>query len=398
MRTPHIEISQKRQHNGTRCIEVLADGQLVSQLQIIPLSMHVGIATVRVAGISDVRTEEAQRKRGYARHLLEAAVQHMRQSTAALSFLYGIDEFYPKFGYTTIGPMYHLRITAMAYRPPLPEGWRMRSLRRRDLPAIKRIYALNTANSVGAAVRTARSPVWTQLIATAAPNSADTCRVIADEHDAVVAYAWRGAGLGYVRDFEGYEPRSLVLGEVMASSPQSADAILGLCCAWAAEETARREQPVCWVYSNQPPWSIISTAAMYHENWLDTQSFRSGGMMARTLSAGRLLSALQPELERRLHAAHSSFRGTLQIRTEEDSAILIIDGQHLEVHPEQLPTGQMMHVLDIAHTTLIRLALGVFPPTDILARLPLPPEERIAELLTALFPRRDIHLYMPDRP
>ena len=74
----------------------------VSSLAIIPLRMRIGAAIVRVDGIGGVETPEAHRMRGYARRLLETTVEHMRRGKAALSFLYGIQDFYPKFGYATV--------------------------------------------------------------------------------------------------------------------------------------------------------------------------------------------------------------------------------------------------------------------------------------------------------
>jgi hypothetical protein len=393
-----VTIGQQRTAEGALRLDVLADGKSVAHLVVVPLTIRVGVATVRVAGISDVWTEEAYRNQGHARRMLEAMLRHGRRSTAALSLLYGIDNFYGKFGYATAGPMYHLRITDMAERPPLPHGWRVRPLRRRDLPAIKRLYELNTADAVGAALRSSRSCVWSSLAAAANPTNNDECRIVTDENGQVVAYAWRGANLNYVRDFERYGPDTLVLAEVMAATPLAADAVLGVCCAWAAEEAVRRKKPLDWIYTGLPPWGAVATAAAYRENWLDTQSFRSGGFMARTLSTLRLLTALQPELQRRLHAARSTFRGTLRIRTEEGAALLVVDDADVTLSQGQPSADRAVEDVELPQSALARLALGAFPPRDVLARLPKPPGEQAEELLATLFPRRDVHLYLPDRP
>ena len=44
-----------------------------------------------------------------------------------------------------------------------------------------------------------------------------------------------------------------------------------------------------------------------------------------------------------------------------------------------------------------RLALGAFPPGELLARLETPPDERACQLLEALFPLRHPHMHLPDR-
>ena len=391
-------IRQQRMPGGLTRLDVLIDGQSVSHLVVVPMTIRVGVATVRAAGISDVWTEQAYRQQGHARRLIEATIWFMRSSPAALSLLYGIDAFYPKFGYTTVGPMYHLRIADMTNPLALPAGWHIRPLRHADLPAVKALYKLNTAGAVGAMVRLPRSWVWSQLTQAAQPDSGDECRVVADEREQPVAYAWRGAHLGYVLDFERYGPDTLVLAEVMAAHATAADAILAACCQWGTEESARRPQPLRWVYTSLPPWSMVATAAAYHGNWLDTQSFRSGGFMARALRPQRLLAAVRPELEQRLRNTRISFNGMLRLRTEEGAATLVITGDKLVVQSDHRASKDALTEIDLPHTTLIRLALGAFPPTDLLARLPVPPDDPTTELIAALFPRRDIHLYLPDRP
>lgn len=61
-------------------------------------------------------------------------------------------------------------------------------------------------------------------------------------------------------------------------------------------------------------------------------------------------------------------------------------------------TGVGTLAVSLPQTELARLALGAFPPQDILARLPEPPSEEAARLLLcALFPLRNAHMHLPDR-
>ncbi len=102
--SPEPEITFRPASGGRTQVEVIVGDRTVSWLSIEPFTLRIGAATVRMDGIAGVGTEEEFRRRGYARRLLEATVAWMRQGDAALSMLYGIRDFYPKFGYATAGP------------------------------------------------------------------------------------------------------------------------------------------------------------------------------------------------------------------------------------------------------------------------------------------------------
>ena len=51
----------------------------------------------------------------------------------------------------------------------------------------------------------------------------------------------------------------------------------------------------------------------------------------------------------------------------------------------------------LPQAALARLALGAFPPGDVVDGLDPPPGPRERDLLAALFPARRPHMYWPDR-
>src|SRR5215216_5260029 len=117
----HPEIRSQDLKNGETLIELHVAGRAVSRLYIIPLTISIGVAKVRVDGIGGVETEEEYRGRGYARRVMEAAlvrmggaVNNVSQDPAALSFLFGISNYYEKFGYARAGPWYSLHLTDLA--------------------------------------------------------------------------------------------------------------------------------------------------------------------------------------------------------------------------------------------------------------------------------------------
>jgi GNAT superfamily N-acetyltransferase len=380
----------------------LVDGErTVSWLWIVPFTLRIGAATVRMDGIGGVGTEEDCRKRGYARRVLEAAVEQMRRDDAALSMLYGIPHFYPKFGYATAGPDQFIELTRLSDPAALPPGWRVRSATPADLPAVRRLYEQNTATGVGCAVRSATASPWRRL-EQPKPEDGDDCRVVEDHERQVRAYAWRARWHWYVGSLERGQPEAMVIAEVMADGPAAADAVLAACRQWSAEESASVSQPLERVVLPLPPEGPVAAAAMRQSARSVHRYVPCGSSMARVLDVGRLLQVLQPELALRLEAAGSRFTGTLRLETEIGAAALTITPDGVTVAPTDLSRddrggpGERLE-LYLPQAELARLALGVFPPGDILARLEQPPDEETRRLVEILFPLRHPHMYLPDR-
>ena len=75
-----------------------------SFVMINDLQMRIGAAQVRIGGIGGVSTDRNHRNKGYSRMCMEAAVDWMSSNGFDMSFLFGIRDFYDKYGYTTCMP------------------------------------------------------------------------------------------------------------------------------------------------------------------------------------------------------------------------------------------------------------------------------------------------------
>jgi predicted acetyltransferase len=158
--------------DGTVEMGVGVGGETVSRLEIARLTIRIGAATVRMDGIAAVETKKEHRRRGYARRLREATVAQLRQGDAALTMLYGIPDFYPRFGYVAAGPEHRVHLE-VARLPAMPAGWTARPFTPDDIPAMTRLYTAATEDSCGAAVRPEDWWVWKQLLGTAGGSAAD---------------------------------------------------------------------------------------------------------------------------------------------------------------------------------------------------------------------------------
>lgn len=380
---------------GETQVSLMVDAKRVSWLSIVPFTLRIGAATVRMDGIGGVGTDSHHRHRGYSRRVLEAAVAHMRQGDGALSMLYGIPDFYPKFGYATAGPDYLVLLTDLERDSALPAGWSVRDFIPSDLHAMQALYAHCTQRAVGAAVRSGQSGVWSHLTGEAEGDEPDACRVILGADGRLHGYVWRARWCWYVKHkLEADFRDALVLGEVMADGPLAADAVLTTCRLWAQAEGNQRK--VKQVVLGFPPEGPLAASAMRQYARFQQNYSLCGDSMARVLDVTRLLRALAPEFQARLQAARSEFVGALVFATDMGDVTLQVNRDAVTVVSVSAPSEDALRIR-LPQTELARLALGAFPPEDVLARLPQAPQEETATLLCALFPLRLPHMRLPDR-
>jgi hypothetical protein len=372
----------------------------IAHLFVIPFRIRVGQAIAQVDGIGDVWTDEAHRNRGHARRLLEEAVRQMRAGDGALSLLYGIPDFYGKFGYAVAGPEQLLVLDELQRAAPLPAGWQVRRATMGDLPAIQALYNLAAVDVVGSAVRDQEASrwsgrAWTLLAAALGRDDGEECRVVEAADGHIAASCWRGAEAAwFVAACEGWSPETMAFAEVLADSLPAAEAALAACRAWALEAGARRERPITSVTLGVPLGGFVSRAAAFGDARRIHRHHRTGGFMARVLDSGRLLAQLLPELEARLRHA-GVVDGSLCITGEEGDVTLQLSAGALTI----IAAGEASSAaVALPQAALAQLALGAFPPQDVLARLHTPPELRASEWLCALFPKRQPHLFPADRP
>jgi hypothetical protein len=401
---PDPPIHRSDLEHGDVRLELLVDQQPISTVAIQRHSVRYGCTILPLASIGSVWTDERYRRRGFARCLLEHALQQMHQWPIGLSMLHGIPGFYPKFGYTTVAPLWDLHLTAVGQPVDMPQGWQMRPARSEDLPAIRALYDRNTAEAYGAGVRPADSAVWIHLCAALAGDASTDCRIVLDSTQQLHGYAWLGKGFPYPTEGQGYWPTALLVAEAMADSPLAADALIAVCYAWAHEEARIREQGLDRILVCVPPESLVARAARLHEACANAYSFRDSGAMARIIDLPQLMLVLQPELQRALRATGYTERMNLHIQTEVGEVWLKINADSITMTPapsdaaREAVARQEWRTVVLPQTALTRLILGMLPAEDIVSRLPQPVEKEIAQLLGLLFPQRTFHTYPIDRP
>lgn len=387
------ELAVVREPNGAKRVLLTINGQEVSWCWIVPLTIRIGAATVRMDGIGGVETVPEHRMKGYSRRVLTRAVEEMRAGDAGISMLYGISNYYHRFDYVTAGPEYALFVPGAASGVDIPPGWTLREFGPQDLPAVRRIYDESTLSATGAAVRTPESHVWQKLLEVPGNYPRDECWVAVSPSGQVEGYAWRARWCWPVREvLEREFPNTLPFGEVIASSPGAADALLAWCRQRAKEEG--KEEALLMA----PPDSAIGNAARYIDCRMVQLYSANGGSMIRLLDTKRLLLALQPELQRRVQRTAWSERCVLTVCTELGEATLQVVPGLVRVMDKVDDSASPSHfTVHLQGTLLARLAMGFAPASDLCARAGATLQERILALLDTLFPTRYPHMYLPDR-
>jgi GNAT superfamily N-acetyltransferase len=386
------EASTKNGRPGSLDIELLSSaGQRLSGCRIIPLTIRIGISLVKVDGIGDVETAESHRGRGFGRRVMEAAVAQMEHGESALSMLYGITDYYPKFGFVTSGPEATLSLPLLNEPVALPAGWNVRGFESDDLPALQVLYERATLNAVGTAVRPNGGYPWGALLDSVQGGTSNDCRVIVSPDGAAVGYVWRGEELTFVRLHSGYQPDALILAEAVAEEGTAADLAIQVCRSWGAEVAASQSRTVSEVMLFMPAEGAVADAARHVPSTFRQGYGPDGGWMARVLNAERLFRALQPELSFRLTQAGLSVKGSIRMVTDAGSVTLDCEGGL------RLVSGGGTRTVNLPQTTLVRLALGAYRPQDLLRRLDSPMGEEMENLLATLFPKREPQLYLADR-
>ena len=129
----------------------------VAHLYVIDLPMRIGDAAMRMAGIADVYTEREHRMKGHMRYLYEDTLTYMTEQGYDVSMLFGIPDFYTKFGYAVCLPQCSFTIKtrdAEAAAVGMHVG-DPRPIESGDIAAVLALYAHDNAGRTGTLIRDA---------------------------------------------------------------------------------------------------------------------------------------------------------------------------------------------------------------------------------------------------
>ena len=366
-------------------LELVEGEEKVASLGVGRYTMRLAGAEVLMGGIWGVVTHPAHRGRGLGAQMLRATVGRLRAERFPISLLWGISDFYHRFGYVPVLPSYTLTVTtrnAERLGDGSGSGVTVRPGTPADTPALAELYHRVTASRTGtlrrwpAKCRSAFDPT--------PPRETDnwwrhTRRILVVDRG--------GPPLGYAL-LHG-NPAQLSVVEVVVQEEHVETAGVALLAALTREAVERREAEI---KISLPPDDPLAQLLRRAGCKAEVSYPANGGGMGRIVDLPALADAIVPGLTARAAALPAELRpGALE---------LICSAQGEE--PEQRATidlgagGERVVRLGLPQQRLCQLLMG-YQGIDALRRER--PEACAAEdapLIRALLPEGYPHMWSID--
>lgn len=339
--------------------ELTVDGRVVSWLTLIDYGMRIGSSVVRMAGIAGVGTLEEERMKGYSRAVLEDTVRYMEAERYDVSMLFGIRDYYQRFGYASCIPVVRVRMATRDAEAAGADahGFGFREYRDGDVEAIMGLYNAENQARTGTLVRLPeffsgihRGSEW--------GRRADP-RIIEDEAGGLIGYMALDKS-----------QTEVVVTEVGCLDPGAYPTVLAEIARTAIE---RRCGDFLMCLPVDHPFTQF---CQRYECLLAVQYLKCSSGMMRVVSQQSLFTKLIPELQRR--ASQSSLAPmTLDVRT--DVGRTVVDVAHGTVNGSasgltiEMPQSKLMQLMvgyrsigDLRHDSDVRIDCDAVPFVDVL--------------------------------
>ncbi|KPK85705.1 MAG: hypothetical protein AMJ81_03105 [Phycisphaerae bacterium SM23_33] len=343
-----------------------SDGRLVGHVGIWRYRMRVGGARLLTGGIGAVGTHADYRRRGVAAACMRAVMQAMAGAGYHYSMLFGLRNFYHRWGFAQAWPNTRL----LAKVEDLPDEKLRFTLREVPLTealcgrgAVMRIYNREHAARTG----TAKRPIYTRK---GGQWLNAECRTLSDAAGRVRGYliTHKAGDDLQVCEVGGLGPTCGV-GQVLA-------AIRRL----AARAGCRRVCTSQMAYNHllcQALRGCTCSVEMHHT--------RSGGAMGAVVSLRGCLEAMAGELTERLRrSALKKFRGTLAMEGAGEKVALAISNGSIRVAAAKVRTANRI----LAGQEIARLLIGSEAPSVLAAQSQVSLHGAATELAEVLFPQQ----------
>ena len=349
---------------GTK-IELLIDDKPVSNLSVFDLRMRIGDVAVRLGGIGDVQTSREYRLKGHARRLLEDSVFFMREQGYHLAALFGITDFYSKFGFASALVQVEASVATRDAEAAVAR-YELREFHREDAQPVAEIYEAMHGQRTASIVR---DPATWKGFSKGTRWSDQVAGFVAVSQGRVIGYA------SYDLD-----PWRCALGEIGYRDPSAFSTLLA-----GAAKLALERRAECISIHTPPDDPFLVYCRRYGCETKITYSRCARGM-ARIINQRKLLGSLQPLFTRRLRAAgREGWSGVLVFQTDlgEDRLCFGASDKELHVQMPQWMLGQLL--------------LGYRSVADTLFETEARVDEEAVPILEVLFPQGYPYIWVSDR-
>lgn len=360
------------------------DGEAVSGLSIVDQKTRVGTAGLKMGGIAGVWTKKEHRMQGHASRVMWASVEEMARRNYDVSILFGIADFYHRYGYAVSASDVQCAVRTASLPSKQPKGFRLRVGRMGDIPRIVSIYG--KANEERPATRI-RGRNWQPIHGRWGPGwrmprmGPDIER---RPGRAIVAEDGSGRIVAYVV-FDAQDERCFV---VEAAGDRAAFPALAVRLRKEAAAVSA-ERVSCCVPTDDPFGEFLGR---FGAVW-SVSCPANGGSMARIISLTRTFRKLLPTLDARLGDAGIRTRDVrLSLATDLGTVTLAGGRDGLALVDEVAQTR-----VSISQIHLTQLLFGYRSVEDLAIEGQVKGSARLLSVLSVLFPRALPYIWWGDR-
>lgn len=317
------------------------NGEELCRVELSRKRMRIGRSRMTTGGVAGLYTPPDRRMEGHARGLMEASHNFLRRQGCSVALLNAIPDFYQRFGYGVVFPVYRLFVkTDRLLKTCRP--LHVRRARKKDEPALVRRYNQCNRYRSGTLVRPAD---WrfNNLVNYGRPPG--SLLLVEDKRQRVAGYALcrTRSDRYFVQELNGHTSAAF---ESLANA-------IGTRARRAGFERVHFKLPI------DHPFGEF--CKRFGSEW-EIQHHVDAEGMGRILDLPRFLSALRPELAYRLGKSEWSENACLWFITEMGAAGLKMAGNAVRCIRKR-ETGSR----DIAlpQTALLQLALGYRTVSDV---------------------------------
>jgi predicted acetyltransferase len=369
-----LEIQTK--DNGRNHLrELIVDGKSVSWLTLIDYTVRIGRARLRMGGIAGVGTSEDCRMKGYSRSVLEDTTSYMTQEGYDIALLFGIPDYYHKFGYAVClsEPSFNMD-TAQSANLEADDSYVFSPANESDVPKMMHLY--NEVNA-GRTLSIERFPEYFKGFTKGSRWGVPA--------EAVVIKSTDGKFLGYTV-FDAVEDAMTVI-EVESIDPGAYKSILKYLA-----KRAEMKNMACFKFM-MPQIHPFSVYCRRFNCSVNINYNRCSGGMGRIINQNTMFVKLRDELSQRIERSeYAGYSGTILISTDIGETVLsILDGEVRVVCASDSDNS-----LEIPQSKLMQLVTGYRPIRDLMADDEVKLTGDVVALLDALFPMDEPYTWLAD--
>ncbi len=344
--------------------------ELAGALRLCTDTIRLGESRLRTGSFSAVTTVPRHRNKGVCRALMEDALRYMSEHNYHAAMLFGIPNFYHRFGFATTLFDYVIAIEVEEAAATLRGMHRVREAKPGDISVIQKMHAANDADVPCSLLRS--SAHFTNQWA----HRCKGLRVLTNDKGKVIAY--------YIatRDRDVLRVSEVGVGENAACEP-----VLGACAQLAQDEMVGRIH-----FLVPPPHPFARFLLNYRSNHEMRVVRDAGGMMA-LINLSETLESLIPEWEALLG------RSTLRDARAEVTLVVEEICYRVRINRGAVDIAQFSgkNKCSLSSSDLTHLVTGYLYPEDILGKTRRLMTDESRELMAILFPKRTPFVWHFDR-